>query len=199
MTYHSHNLAALIGSRICHDLISPIGAVTNGLELLALSGTTDCPEMTLVNDSAANANARIRLFRMAFGLASADQTTGSQEIRDFLKGVYSDGRIVVNWMPTGDLLRRVAQAAVLSILCAEQAIPFGGTLTISESDGQWIITATGDRLKADPALWAALKGYDAPREIAPAHVQFILLPAVLNEIGRHCHYDISPSGARILF
>ena len=65
------DLAALISSRICHDLISPIGAINNGLELLGMSGQSlDTPEMSLINESVQNASARIRFFRIAYGAAS---------------------------------------------------------------------------------------------------------------------------------
>lgn len=57
------NLAALIGSRICHDLISPIGAINNGLELLGMSDTPEGPELELISESVGNASARIRFFR----------------------------------------------------------------------------------------------------------------------------------------
>ncbi len=61
---HTHsNLATLIGSRICHDLISPIGAIHNGLELLELSGgMSQTPEMQLIVESCANARARVTFF-----------------------------------------------------------------------------------------------------------------------------------------
>ena len=61
------NLAALIGSRICHDLISPIGAINNGLELLDMNGGVQGAEMELISGSVGNAGARIRFFRIAFG------------------------------------------------------------------------------------------------------------------------------------
>ena len=69
MSQTNVNLSALIGSRICHDLISPIGAINNGLELLGMSGNTPGPEMELIHDSVGNASARIRYFRVAFGAA----------------------------------------------------------------------------------------------------------------------------------
>ncbi len=75
----SPDIASLIGSRISHDLISPIGAIGNGLELLSMSGAGG-PEVELISDSVANANARIRHFRIAFGLASAEQGTSRSEI-----------------------------------------------------------------------------------------------------------------------
>ncbi|MEO1362985.1 MAG: hypothetical protein AAFU86_04320 [Pseudomonadota bacterium] len=77
------NLAALIGSRICHDLISPIGAINNGLELLNMAGASDGPEMELISESVENASARIRFFRMAYGAAS-DQPVGRAEVVSIL-------------------------------------------------------------------------------------------------------------------
>lgn len=61
------DLSALIGSRICHDLISPISAIGNGVELMELSGIERTPEIDLIAQSVENANARIRFFRIAFG------------------------------------------------------------------------------------------------------------------------------------
>ena len=59
------SLATLIGSRICHDLISPIGAINNGLELLELTGGAQGPEMDLISNSVEHAEARIKFFRIA--------------------------------------------------------------------------------------------------------------------------------------
>jgi histidine phosphotransferase ChpT len=61
-------IAALIASRICHDLISPIGAIGNGMELMALSSGQEqsSPELDLISQSVENANARIRFFRIGF-------------------------------------------------------------------------------------------------------------------------------------
>lgn len=66
------NINALIGSRICHDLINPLGAIGNGIELLSLSGMAASPEMTLVQDSVNNATARVKFLRLAFGDATPD-------------------------------------------------------------------------------------------------------------------------------
>ncbi len=70
---HKPDLAALVGSRICHDLISPIGAIGNGVELVLLDAAVGGPEVTLIADSVSHANARIRFFRIAFGATGADQ------------------------------------------------------------------------------------------------------------------------------
>ena len=86
------NLAALIGSRICHDLISPIGAISNGLELLDLAGGVQGPEMDLIADSVGNAGARIRFFRIAYG-AAGDQMLGRAEVVSVLDDMTRGGAV----------------------------------------------------------------------------------------------------------
>ena len=74
------DLAALVGSRICHDLISPIGAIGNGVELMMMDRASASPELALIAESVASANARIRYFRVAFGTAGADQRIARSEV-----------------------------------------------------------------------------------------------------------------------
>ena len=66
-------LSQLLGSRLCHDLVSPLGAIGNGVELLEMSpdfpGIAACPELQLIAESVSSARARIQIFRVAFGQA----------------------------------------------------------------------------------------------------------------------------------
>ncbi|MEO3414152.1 histidine phosphotransferase family protein [Roseovarius sp. CAU 1744] len=184
MTDHTANVAALIGSRICHDLISPVGAVTNGLELLAMSGVGDSPELSLVNSSAADASARIRLFRLAFGTASDGQSTSCDELQRVLADHYADGRINLRFHPTEDPSRKIAKAVVLAVLCVEQSLPVGGVIDISADGDSWNITGTSERIRERAPLWAGLQG-DAPLDdLAPADVQFLLLRVLLESLDR---------------
>lgn len=186
MSDHTVNVAALIGSRICHDLISPVGAVTNGLELLAMSGVGDSPELSLVNSSAADATARIKLFRLAFGAASEGQQTGADEVRMILANHYSDGRLTTEWRPDAPVPRKTAQAALLAVLCVEQSLPFGGTMVVDHSGDAWSVTGSSDRIKERGDLWAGLLGDAELTKLAPADVQYLLLSDLLKETGRSC-------------
>ena len=91
------DLPALIGSRICHDLISPIGAINNGLELLEMAGTGAAPgpELALIGQSVESASARIRFFRIAFG-AAGDQTMGQNEVTSILRDLYTASRVEID-------------------------------------------------------------------------------------------------------
>lgn len=191
MPHDTNSLAALIGSRICHDLISPIGAVTNGLELLELSGTAKGPELALVAESVASASARIQFFRLAFGVASPGQMTSGAEVASILAALYADGRISVNGFPPGDHPRPLVRALLLALLCAEQAVPFGGEIDISGQDRNWSVTARGSRLSPDQALWAMLEGANVNISLPPGAVQFLMLPVALQDLNLKCSHQIS--------
>lgn len=125
MSVSSRDLNALLGSRICHDLISPLGAIGNGVELLQLSGLADSPEMALIAESVENANMRIRFFRIAFGTASDTRPIACAEARKTLADHYAGTRISAEWHIDRDLGRNVTQLAYLSALCLETALPQG--------------------------------------------------------------------------
>lgn len=183
MPHPDLTLASLVGSRICHDLISPVGAIHNGLELIAMGGPIDTPELRLISDSVDNASARIKFFRVAFGVASAEQVIGASEIGKVIGGVYGEGRHKADWQGTGDVPRAEVQAIYLGLLCLESALPQGGMITVTGQSGAWTLTATGPRLAPDPECWAVLDGA-APEGLRPSHVQYALLPLCLAEIGK---------------
>lgn len=183
MGVDSVNLATLIGSRICHDLISPIGAINNGMELLSMTGSVGGPEMELISDSVNNANARIRFFRVAFG-AAGEQQLGRAEVVGILDDLSKGGRMKYAWGPLDGASRSDVRLAFLAALCLETALPYGGTVQALNSDGQWTITGEGSKLNIDDELWARVSGGQSATEITPALVQFALLPEAAKAAGR---------------
>ncbi|MCA0873340.1 histidine phosphotransferase [Seohaeicola saemankumensis] len=181
-------LASLIGSRICHDLISPIGAITNGLELLDMTGAVHGPEMELIADSVGNAGARIRFFRIAYG-AAGDQTLGQQEINAVLRDIGRGSRTRVTWLPESYLPRAEVRLAFLAVQCCETALPYGGLIEVACEEGEngsraWAIRAKGEKLNIDDTLWQALNAPDCADQITPAQVQFALLPVLAADLDR---------------
>lgn len=194
----STDLTALIGSRICHDLISPLGAIGNGLELLQMGGALDGPEMALIAQSVANANARIRFFRIAFGAAGEGQRIGRSELAGILGDSYAEGRVQLSFDLPVELNRVEAKMALLSLLCLETALPYGGTLAVS-SEGGWRITAHSEKLKLDQPLWDHLAGSDAETPLAAAQVQFALLPICAQQNGRAISVNHAPDLIEVRF
>lgn len=177
------DIASLLGSRICHDLISPLGAIGNGVELLAMTGVGG-PELQLIAESVAAASARIRFFRIAFGAADGAQRIGRAEILSILEELAQGSRVRCDWQVAGDAARGEVKLAFLALLCLEAALPRGGTVRIAATGGHWRAEASGPQVRPDPALWDRLEpGWSGPRP-GPAQIQFALLPDEARSRGR---------------
>ena len=195
----SRDLSALLGSRICHDLISPLGAIGNGIELLSMNPSGQSPEMALIAESVDNANARIRYFRVAFGAASAEASLSRAEIAEILKDLTKGSRVGIEWDAMGALSRADVKLCFLLILCLESAMPWGGQVHVSASAGRWNIGATAERFKIDPALWELLVNPAAEAEVTAAEVQFALVPESARAMGKSLTTDIRDSYIKISF
>lgn len=191
------DLAALLGSRICHDLISPIGAIGNGVELLMMEGGPPSPELTLIAESVAAANARIRLFRVAFGLSGGEHKISRAELTKTLADSTLGGRNTVDWQPTSDTPRNEAKLAFLAILCCESALAFGGRSTITTAEGKWQVHANAKRLRIEPDLWDSLAKPNP--NLAPAHVQFALFSREISQQKRRLVTEITATDIRLSF
>lgn len=195
----TQDISALVGSRICHDLISPLGAIGNGVELLAMSGIQHSAEMTLIAESVENANARIRLFRVAFGAAGTDQQMGASEVTSILKAVARGGRMNFDWQVVDDPLRAEVQCAFLALLCMESAMPAGGLITITKTDNHWNLHGKTEVMRQDSSLWAALEQQDDTQKVSSSQVQFLLLPRAVQTLGRSVTTQTDPDGITIRF
>jgi histidine phosphotransferase ChpT len=192
-------LHELIGSRICHDLISPLGAISNGLELVSLSGQELSPELRIIAESVENANARIRFFRVAYGMAAPDQMVSAAEARSILDDINSGGRITTSWDIERDQPRTVTKLAFLLIQCFETALPRGGMIRVAEMAGEWSISCEAERLSIDPDLWQALSKPAVAGPDRADKVQFVLAPMVAQAMNRQLRLDCADHTARLRF
>jgi histidine phosphotransferase ChpT len=127
-------LAALLCSRVCHDLISPVGAIVNGLEVLDDNPKPEDRDfaLDLIRKSAKTTSARLQFCRLAFGAAGS---SGAQidlgDAQAMAKGHIEDGKITLAWNLPRLLLPKNRVKLLLNMLViAQQTIPRGGTLTI---------------------------------------------------------------------
>lgn len=193
------DLAALIGSRICHDLISPIGAIGNGVELLMMEHGAASPELALIAESVAHANARIRFFRVAFGAAGQDARIARGEVVSILTDMMRGGRLQVEWISPSELARSEVKLAFLLLQCLETALAYGGRIRIERGETGWLMQAEAARLKIDPALWEVLTERHPPAEIGAAQVHFALVPEALAQQGRRLVAELKESAIRLSF
>lgn len=192
------NLSALIGSRICHDLISPIGAINNGLELLGMTASQVGPEMALISESVENATARIRFFRVAYG-AAGDQMMGRPEVVSILKDLAKGGRLDYEWEPETPLPRAQVRLAFLGLQCIETAMPFGGKVSITVNDSRWVLCGTANKVTIEPDLWDNLTDTTKCTAVSPAQVQFLLLPILAAEMERNLSVDSTETTIKVQF
>ncbi|SLN34615.1 hypothetical protein ROA7450_01577 [Roseovarius albus] len=188
--YDSLKIASLVASRLCHDLASPLGSVSNGLELLELTGATNGPEYDLSLQSAQSAIARLNIYRLAFGNANSGQVSLTALLTADISHVVRDG-IVVNCNIDGPIDRAQAQSLLLSLFCFEKTLPQGGQITLSQNAHQYLISAQGVRFSTETPYWSCLQNGQEINDLQASLVEFALLPMTLN--AQNLPFQISQS------
>lgn len=189
-------LASLLCSRVCHDIISPVGAINNGLELLD-DGGADEDAMDLIRTSAVNASARLQFARIAFGAAGSAgveiDTGDAQAVAlAFMKGEKAD----FTWTAERALLPKNQVKLVLNlILVANGSIPRGGTLDCAMETGgdRPVITlrAAGKLMRIPQKFADFLEGRFDDEPIDAHSVQFYYTLLLANEAGMTVTADMS--------
>lgn len=166
VTLDSLDLAALLCSRICHDLISPAGAIVNGLEVLEESDDAETKTfaMDLIKKSARTASARLQFCRIAFGAAgSAGAQIDTGDAETTARGFIEDDKVKLTWNLQRALLPKNRVKLLLNMLIVGGGtIPRGGTLTVDPiGSGETMgfkVTATGINARIQQAVPGLLEG-----------------------------------------
>jgi len=164
----------MVAARICHDLVSPMGAISNGLELLGMAQDGTVPELELMAQSIQSATTRLRFFRIAFGPVSADQKMARAEILSVLQALEQVNRHSYTWQSTRDLSRRDIKLVFLLIMCLETALPWGGEIRVMDSPDGVELLGLSERIRIDDELWTALAAGTEADTMSSARVQFAL-------------------------
>lgn len=168
------DLASLMCSRLCHDLLSPVGALNNGIELLADEQDPEMRErcLELLADSARASANKLKFFRLAFGAGGGFGTQiDTREARTALEGLYgSEKRIELGWVVAADNLPKGAVKLLLNLgMIAGDALVRGGRLDVGvEEDGgalEMVIRAEGPRILLDPKLRETIAKGDAGGDV----------------------------------
>ncbi|SMF60494.1 histidine phosphotransferase family protein [Allosphingosinicella indica] len=188
----SHEFASLLCSRLCHDLLSPVGALNNGIELLADEHDPEmrarCLEL-LAESARASAN-KLKFFRLAFGAAGgfADEVD-TREARVAIEGLFGgDGRIQLGWMVDEPTISKAALKVLLNlVLIAGDALVRGGRLDVgverTDKGVEIVVRAEGTRIVLDPELKRVLSGDIDENEVAPRAAAAWLVHSLVREGG----------------
>lgn len=203
----SHEFASLLCSRLCHDLLSPVGALNNGIELLT---DEHDPEMRarcldLLGESAKASANKLKFFRLAFGAAGgfADEVD-TREARVAIEGLFGgDGRIQLGWMVDMPTLSKSALKVLLNlVLIAGDALVRGGRLDVGaerHDHGLDIVArAEGPRIVLDAELKRALAGDADEESIAPRAAAAWLVHCLIDEAGGEVQIADQEEGVLLL-
>lgn len=191
----------LLASRICHDLISPVGAVHNGVEFLEEIGTGEgaADAIGLIAHSAHQASAKLQVFRLAYGAGGRDPNITPDDIyKAFDNLIVNDKKIRQDWDAKASLFgegeRPLGFCKILmgGLLLAQEALIKGGTISVTPAADGVHVTATGDGVVLRDQVREALARTIAPENLDPRLVH----PYVLSVIAAQYGFTISVAAAR---
>jgi histidine phosphotransferase ChpT len=166
LTLDSLDLAALLCSRVCHDVISPVGAIVNGLEVLEDESDASMKDfaLDLIRKSAKQASARLQFARLAFGAAgSAGASIDLGDAEQVARGLFQDDKVSFSWSAPRLLFPKNRVKLLLNlIVTAINAVPRGGAVSVvvtgDAEQCEFVLTAKGLNARIPPHAEALLAG-----------------------------------------
>ena len=186
------DFASLLCSRLCHDLLSPVGALNNGLELL---GDENDPEMRirvfqLLSESARVSANKLKFFSLAFGAAGGfGEQVDAREAKTAIEGLLADNkRTQFNWWVETETLPKSALKVMLNLaLIASEALVRGGTLDVGGEDNggqlEIVVKIEGPRIILDPELRRTLTDGEGAEGVTPRAAAAYLVHTLAAQAG----------------
>lgn len=185
-------VAELLASRLCHDLVGPIGAVNNGLELMAEGDGDDMSgeALHLVADAAGRAAGALQLYRLAYGMAGSRLGGDLREVREVVAGYLGHGKASLDWAAPERLEEApdgFGKLLINMILLGQEALPLGGTISVAATQGQSglqaSVAASGDRAGLLDESRPALADEVDLDELTPRSVQVYFTRLLARRLG----------------
>jgi histidine phosphotransferase ChpT len=190
ITIGALDLAALLCSRVCHDLISPVGAIVNGLEVLEedKDEETKTFALDLIKKSAGAASAKLQFCRLAFGAAgSAGAQIELGDAEKVARGLIEDGKTTIIWnLPREFVAKNKAKLLLNMLVVATSSIPRGGSLTVDPADGGYRVLASGLNARVNAVTAELLSG--SPAHPVDAHA---IQPLYTGILARDCGLTVA--------
>lgn len=175
------DLASLLASRLCHDVVGPVGAIQNGLELMGEDDSMAEMAMDLIKKSAKQATAKLQWARMAYGAAGGADVLDPAEAGRLTAGVFESERATLDWDWAGAAEPRVpVKLAMLLATFALGAVPRGGTVTVRHGEGTLTVAAQGEAVRNPPFLDVLTGGGEITD---PRAVQAVCIHKLAESIG----------------
>ncbi len=197
----------LLASKICHDLVSPVGAVANGVEFLEdIEDGVDPDVVGLIQHSASQASAKLKIFRMAYGMGGADSNIKPEEVFEAVNDwVSGDGKVTQEWDPHAPLGPEERPAGfcktlISLLMLAVDCMPRGGTIKVEGQGDNVVVIATGEGVKFKPLVDEAYRLELHESELEPPHIHAFLTATLAQQYGFRLSIESqSDSEIRLLF
>jgi histidine phosphotransferase ChpT len=208
MTVELHpRVLELMASRICHDLVSPVGAISNGIELMEELGEGAGDEaVKLISDSAAQASIRLKVFRLSYGAAGTDKNIGFKDIHEVFTALIKAGRVQADFesglglkfsMPPRGFFKCFLNLLVLAEECNHGEGKIHVT-AIEQNKGIQVLV-TGKNPGFRDGVENALKGETAPEDLDPRSVHAYLTGKFAAYFGLALSWQAQPDFGRLEF
>ena len=191
VTLDALDLAALLCSRVCHDVISPVGAIVNGLEVLEEEKDPSMHEfaLDLIRKSAKQASARLQFARLAFGAAgSAGAAIDLGDAEAVARGMFGDEKTTLSWSAPRALMPKNRVKLLLNlVVVATAAIPRGGTIDVTvageEASTTFTLVSKGMNARIPAHAEALIRGEPESGMVDAHGIQLFYTGLVANAAG----------------
>ena len=186
------DLAALLCSKVCHDVISPVGAIANGLEVLEEEQDAEMRDIAfdLVRRSSRQASAKLQFCRIAFGAAgSAGSSIDTGDAEDVAKKFIGDDKVTLEWEIPREIRPKNQVKLMLNlVMLAISSIPRGGKITMGVVDGGGLtVRAEGKNAKVPEKTLVMLEG-DAQQDAMDARLAQVYYTL---RLANECELDLA--------
>lgn len=184
-----------LAARLCHELVSPVGAIANGVEILAEDAGFAADAAGLIGQSAAEAARRLQFYRLAYGALSP---LGADAARQAALDLFKEGRCRCDWPAGLPIPAEFVKPAMNLVLLASMALPRGGVVTPSWDEAGLAVTAQGQGARIEGDLEALLAPGVDVAAINPKSVQAVFTAALARALG--CRVEVTTAtGDTVVF
>jgi len=189
----------LLASKLCHDLVSPVSAINNGVELIEDIGGSVIPEaMKLIGNSGNTAARRLRLYRVAYGRAGSENSISIRDARQIAQQYLADTKVVLEWpenTPSYKMeeTRGFLKTLMNTIALAEETLAYGGSICLRnyKDNCGCVIEVSGRGAALSLSLQEALDGSVSVEDLTPRSIQAYLTGRFADHFGFKLSHDHS--------
>jgi histidine phosphotransferase ChpT len=194
MSMRDLRIGEALAARLCHELVSPVGAIANGVEILAEDAGFAADAAVLIGQSAGEASRRLQFYRIAYG---ALMPVSVDVARQATLDLFREGRCRCEWPTAAPRLPdEFAKLAMNLLLLATSTLPRGGVIAPSWGDGL-VVTAEGQGARIDADLRQQLSPALPVEAISPKTAQAVFTAALATRLG--CAIECDAQGPERVF